>query len=111
MPDPINGRRELVESGDSELGVLERVLIEWEKLGKPMLVSDLLAEMHVGAFAHAALKEALAELCECSPDKLTTKLISMQLRKYKKKNVGGRRFDHKPKQGGGTPWFVSRISW
>lgn len=111
MPDPIGGRKEMIESGDSELGVLERVLIEWEKLGKPTLVSDLLSEMHVGAFAHAALKEALAELCECSADKLTTKIISMQLRKYKKKNVGGRRFDHKPKQGGGTPWFVARITW
>jgi hypothetical protein len=111
MPDPIGGRAELIESGDSEMGVLERTLIEWEKLGKPMLVSDVLAEMHLGAFAHAALKEALAELCECSPDKLTTKGISMQLRKYRKKNVGGRRFDHKPKQGGGTPWFVSRIAW
>lgn len=111
MPDPIDGRKELVEGSDSELGVLERVLIEWEKLGKPTLVSDLLSEMHVGAFAHAALKEALAELCECSPDKLTTKAISMQLRKYRKKNVGGRRLDHKPKQGGGTPWFVSRIVW
>jgi hypothetical protein len=109
MPDPISGRKELVESGDSEMGALERALIEWEKLGKPMLVSDVLAEMHVGAFAHAALKEALAELCECPPDKLTTKGVSMQLRKYKKKNVGGRRFDHKPKKEWGTPWFVSRI--
>lgn len=109
MPDPIGGRKELAETGDSETGTLERVLIEWEKLGKPMLVSDVLSEMHVGAFAHAALKEALAELCECSPDKLTTKLVSMQLRKYKRKNVGGRRFDHKPKIGGGTPWFVGRI--
>lgn len=109
MPDPISGRRELVDSGDSEIGVLERVLIEWEKLGKPMLVSDVLSEMHLGAFSHAALREALAELCECAPDKLTTKGISMQLRKYRKKNVGGRRFDHKSKQGGGTPWFVSHI--
>lgn len=111
MPDPLQGRTELVESGDSEIGALERVLIEWEKFGKPMLVSDVLTEMHIGAFAHAALKEALAELCECSPDKLTTKSVSMQLRKYRKKNVGGRRFDHKPKQGGGTPWFVGRIVW
>lgn len=109
MPDPIGGRKELTETGDSETGTLERVLIEWEKLDKPMLVSDLLSEMSVGGFAHAALKAALAELCECAPDKLTTKGVSMQLRKYKRKNVGGRRFDHKPKQGGGTPWFVSRI--
>lgn len=109
MPDPIGGRKELTETGDSETGTLERVLIEWEKLNKPMLVSDLLSEMSVGAFAHAELKAALAELCECAPDKLTTKGVSMQLRKYKRKNVGGRRFDHKPKQGGGTPWFVARI--
>jgi hypothetical protein len=109
MPDPIGGRKELTETGDSETGTLERCLIEWEKLGKPMLVSDVLSEMSVGAFAHAELKAALAELCECAPDKLTTKLVSMQLRKYKRKNVGGRRFDHKPKQGGGTPWFVGTI--
>lgn len=109
MPDPIGGRKELTETGDSETGTLERCLIEWEKLGKPMLVSDVLSEMNVGAFAHAELKTALAELCECAPDKLTTKLVSMQLRKYKRKNVGGRRFDHKPKQGGGTPWFVGTI--
>ena len=111
MPDPLSGRTELVESGDSELGVLERVLIEWEKLGKPMFVSDVLSEMHVGAFAHAALKEALAELCECAPDKLTTKAVSMQLRKYRQKNVGGRSFDHKSKQEGGARWFVNRITW
>lgn len=111
MPDPVSGRTELTETGDSEIGVLERVLIEWEKLGKPMLVSDLLSEMSVGGFAHADLKAALAELCECSPDKLNARLVGSQLRKYRKKNVGGLRFDHKPKQGGGTPWFVSRITW
>ncbi len=108
MPDPIGGRTELTESGDAELGALERALIEWEKLGKPMLVSDVLTEMHMTAFSHAALREAFAELCGGSAEKLTSRSIGAQLKKYKRRNVGGRYFDHKPKIGGGTPWFVGR---
>jgi hypothetical protein len=108
LPDPIGGRSELVESGDSELGTLERALIAWEKLGKPMLISDVLAEMQLTAFAHSGLKEALAELCECAPERLTAKGVGAKLKKYKKRNVGGRCFDHQPKVGGGTPWYVRR---
>jgi len=108
MSDPLGGRAELVDSGDSELGVLERVLIAWEKLGKPVLVSELLTEIHMAAFAHTELREALAELCACSADKLTARSVGAQLKKYKRRNVGGRCFDHKPKVGGGTPWFVRR---
>jgi hypothetical protein len=110
MPDPVEGRVELEESGDSELGALERALIAWEQIGKPRLVSEVLAEMHMTAFAHADLKEAFAELCECSADKLTARGVGAQLKKYKRRNVGGRCFDHKSKQGGGTPWFVRRTS-
>lgn len=108
LPDPIGGRVELIESGDSELGTLERVLIEWEKLGKPMLVSDVLSEMQIGAFAHAGLKEALAELCECSPERLTARVVSARLRKYRRRVVGGRRLDQKPKTMHGIPWYVRR---
>lgn len=108
LPDPVGGRVELIESGDSELGVLEKVLIEWEKLGKPMLVSDVLSEMQIGAFAHAGLKEALAELCECSPEKLTTRGVSMKFRKYRRRVVGGRRLDQRAKEERGTKWFVHR---
>jgi hypothetical protein len=109
MPDPYVGRAELVESGDSEVSVLEKVLVAWEKLGKPTLVSDLLNEIGATAFAHLELKTALAELCECAPEKLTAREVGAKLKKHKKQNVGGRMFDHRPKQGGGTPWFVARI--
>lgn len=110
MPDPYIGRAELVESGDSEVSTLEKVLVAWEKLGKPTLVSNLLAEMHATAFAHLELKEALAELCECTVERLTARDVGAKLRKHKKQNVGGRMFDHKPKQGGGTPWFVVKVT-
>jgi len=109
MEDPIKGRKDLVESGNSETSALERALLAWEALGRPMLVSEVLTEIHMGSFAHAELREALAELCACSADRLTAQVLGYQLRKYRKKNVGGRRFDTKPKGKHGIPWFVARI--
>ena len=109
MKDPLGGREDLTETSDSETSALERALIAWEGLGRPMLISEVLHEIQMGSFAHTELREALAELCDHPADRLTASIIGVQLKKYRRKNVGGRRFDTKPKQKHGVPWFVSRI--
>jgi hypothetical protein len=109
-PDPYAGRKELVETGDRDVDVLERLLVGWEEFGGPKTTAEALASLKSAPALHGVLRDALCDLCRVTADKLTARGVGNRLTKFKRRAVGDRYLDCLPKIGTGVPWVVSRVS-
>ncbi len=107
MPDPIGGRTELVESGDTEGNALESALTAWQLAfgAKVMLASEVIDTMS----RHPDLIKGLSELCGCDPQKLDTRTLGLALRTNKRRTAGKLRFNHQKKGPKGVPWYVEGV--
>lgn len=108
--DPYAGRKDLVEVGDRDVELLERLLTGWEEFDGPMTTVEALSAVRAAPTKYGVLRDAFADLCDCPLEKVTARKIGNKLARFKHRVVGDRYFDHRAKTGTGVPWVVRVVS-
>lgn len=108
-PDPYVGRKDLVEVGDRDVEILERLLTGWEEFDEPKTTVEALAAVRTAPALYSVLRDAFADLCDCPLEKVTARKLGNRLRGFKHRVVGERYFDHRAKTGTGVPWVVRTV--
>jgi hypothetical protein len=108
LPDPAETRVELANAADRDRDVLERLLTGLEAVGlaeQSMTAGELLRAMASADPAYTTLRDAVAEGCGTTIDKLPdARRFGALLRKYRGRVLAGRALEHGTKTAGGRPW-------
>src|SRR5207247_792757 len=113
LPDPAATRHDVVSRSDSEVAALRAFIEAWPDIDpqcKGLSATALLRKLDTNREGFQGFRTALAEFCPAKTGQLpTSQELGYRLRKYSRRNVGGRCLDSRPSHGGVAAWFVHPV--
>jgi hypothetical protein len=113
LPDPRAACSEFISQADTEVTALRAMLATWGEVdpaGEGLTAGKLLRALKDRPNEFPRFREALAEFCPARAELPDAHTLGVRLRKFVRRNVGGRWFENRPGHGGIAVWFVAEAT-